>query len=231
MPSVSLEALLPEVKVVRHARARNLRLRVEPTGIRLTVPPFCTKIQIQQFLKQSEQWLVDTWSKQQQQLNRGNDFPEALYLFFHSQPFHIIQQQQRYIFKFDWEQHQLFIRNQQPEAALQAAVLAYAKQFLPEYLNQVSREIGLPYQACAVRKPKTRWGSCSSKHDIMLNAALVLMPESNVRAVCVHELAHTKHFDHSAAFWSEVAKHDHNYLEHRRQLKQIQLPHWYHKKI
>lgn len=231
MQSVSLEALLPQVKVVRHARARNLRLRVEPTGIRLTVPPFCTKTQIHQFLKQSELWLIDTWSKQQQQLNQTNTLPQELYLFRHSQPFHVIQQQQRYIFRFDWDQQILFIRNQQAEQALQSAVFSYAKQFLPEYLNQVSQEIGLPYKACAIRKPKTRWGSCSSKHDIMLNAALVLMPESNVRAVCVHELAHTKHFDHSAAFWNEVAKHDHNYLEHRRQLKQIQLPHWYYKKI
>ncbi|MCH7335155.1 SprT family zinc-dependent metalloprotease [Acinetobacter sp. NIPH 2699] len=231
MATVSLETLLPEIKMVRHARARNLRLRVEPTGIRLTVPAFCSKRQIQQFLNQSEQWLIDTWSKQQQQLNQTTTFPDELRLFRHSQPFKIIQQQQRHIFKFDWEQQLLLIRNEQPEGALQAAVLAYAKQFLPEYLAQVSQDVGLPFQQCSIRKPKTRWGSCSSKHDIMLNAALVLMPEHNVRAVCVHELAHTKHFDHSAAFWNEVAKHDENYLEHRRQLKQMQLPSWYYKKI
>lgn len=64
----------------------------------------------------------------------------------------------------------------------------------------------------------------------MLNAALVLMPESIVRSVCVHELAHTKHFDHSEAFWAEVAKHDPNYIEHRKQLKQVQLPSWYYQK-
>ena len=47
MPQVSLKAQLPEIKMVRHASARNLRLRVEPTGIRLTVPLFCTKKQVQ----------------------------------------------------------------------------------------------------------------------------------------------------------------------------------------
>ena len=73
MQSVSLETQLPEIKVVRHARARNLRLRVEPTGIRLTVPIFCTKRQIQQFLQQSEQWLLETWSKQQEQFNQTQD--------------------------------------------------------------------------------------------------------------------------------------------------------------
>lgn len=227
MQSVSLETQLPEIKVVRHARARNLRLRVEPTGIRLTVPIFCTKRQIQQFLQQSEQWLLETWSKQQEQFNQTINFPEQLVLFYHLQPFQIIQQQQRHIFKFNWEQHILFIRNESPELALKAAVLAYAKQFLPEYLNLISEQTGLQYGECTVRKPKIRWGSCSSKHDIMLNAGLVLMPMHNVRSVCIHELAHTKYFDHSAAFWGEVAKYDESYIENRRQLKSIQLPAWW----
>ncbi|WP_332604807.1 M48 family metallopeptidase [Acinetobacter sp. ESBL14] len=230
MQLVSLETLLPEIKVVRHARARNLRLRVEPTGIRLTVPLFCSKRQIQQFLHQSELWLIETWAKQQQQFNQVAVFPEQLTLFFHTQAFQIIPQQQRHIFKFDFDQHIIWIRGEQSEQALQAAVLAYAKQFLTEYLAQVSQQISLPYQQCSIRKPKTRWGSCSSKHDIMLNAALVLMPEHIVRSVCVHELVHTKHFDHSAAFWHEVEKHDAHYLEHRKQLKQTQLPNWYYKK-
>ncbi|VXA54506.1 conserved hypothetical protein [Acinetobacter proteolyticus] len=230
MSSVSLETLLPEIKVVRHARARNLRLRVEPTGIRLTVPLFCSKRQIQQFLHQSEPWLIETWAKQKQQFSQTTEFPESLILFHHLQPFKIIQQRQRYIFKFDFDQYIIWVRDEQSEQALQAAVLAYAKQFLPEYLAQVSQQISLPYQQCSIRKPKTRWGSCSSKHDIMLNAALVLMPEHIVRSVCVHELVHTKHFDHSAVFWNEVAKHDTHYLEHRKQLKQTQLPNWYYKK-
>lgn len=56
---------------------------------------------------------------------------------------------------------------------------------------------------------------------------LVLMPMHNVRSVCIHELAHTKYFDHSAAFWGEVAKYDESYIENRRQLKSIQLPAWW----
>ena len=227
MALLALKAQLPEIKIVRHASARSLRLRVEPTGIRLTVPLFCTKKQIQQFLNQSEQWLIETWDKQQKQLNLTAVFPEQIKLFYHVQPFQIIHQQQRNIFKFDWAQHILFIRNEQPEKALQAATLGYAKQFLPEYLTQISQEISLPYQSCTIRKPKTRWGSCSSRQDIMLHAALVLMTEQNVRAVCVHELVHTQHFDHSPAFWHRVSEHDPEYLHHRRQLKSIQLPAWW----
>jgi predicted metal-dependent hydrolase len=218
---------LPEIKMVRHANATKLRLRVEPTGIRLTVPLFCSQRQIQQFLNHSEQWLIETWNKQQAQFQQQIEFPEQINLFYHSQGFQIIRQKQHRTFQFDWEQHVILIRDQASEKALQAAILAYAKQYLPEYLQQVSQQIHLPYQLCSIRKPKTRWGSCSSKHDIMLNAGLALMPETLVRAVCVHELAHTRYFDHSAAFWNEVARYDVDYLENRRQLKKIQLPAWW----
>ncbi|MEP6710213.1 MAG: M48 family metallopeptidase, partial [Candidatus Saccharibacteria bacterium] len=34
-----------------------------------------------------------------------------------------------------------------------------------------------------------------------------------------HELSHTKHMDHSSAFWSSVAVLDPDYQLHRKQLK------------
>lgn len=66
---------MPEIKIVRHVRARKLRLRVEPASIRLTVPLFCSKKQIQHFLAQSEQWLTETWNKQQNVQSASIDIP------------------------------------------------------------------------------------------------------------------------------------------------------------
>jgi predicted metal-dependent hydrolase len=47
------------------------------------------------------------------------------------------------------------------------------------------------------------------------------------RYVVIHELAHTKHFDHSPAFWAEVEKYDPYFQKHRRQLKLNPLPAWW----
>lgn len=99
MRAVLSEALLPEIKIVRHARARNLRLRVEPSGIRLTVPLFASTRQIQQFLNQSEQWLIETWNNQQNKFSQSVAIPEDLKLFHHVETFKLIQQKQRQIFK------------------------------------------------------------------------------------------------------------------------------------
>lgn len=219
---------LPEIQITHHARATRLRLRVEPTQIRLTVPKFCTKRQIQDFLKQSEQWMIETWHKQQEKVGLvDRTLPVELKLFNLELSLTIIYKTQKHSFILDEENHQLFISDRQPESYLKAFVIAYAKHYLPIYLQHVSFETGLKFGECAIRQPKTRWGSCSAKHDIMLNSGLVLFPLEITRYVAVHELAHTKHFDHSANFWAEVEKHDINYKNHRKTLKTTPMPWWW----
>lgn len=73
---------LPEIKIVRHARAKCLRLRVQPTQIRLTAPVLCSKRQIQNFIEQSEVWLLKTWQQQQQKIaTQDQSLPTELKLF------------------------------------------------------------------------------------------------------------------------------------------------------
>ena len=219
---------LPEIQITPHAKATRLRLRVEPHQIRLTVPKYCTQRQIQDFLQQSEQWMIETWHKQQAQQGLvRRELPNQLSLFNLAKPLNIHYQTQKHSFILDLKQHCLWVSDRQPAAYLKAFVIAYAKQMLPIYLQTVSHEIALPFKQCVIRQPKTRWGSCSTQQNIMLNSALVLFPEQIVRYVAVHELAHTRHFDHSPAFWVEVQRHDAHYLQHRKQLKTTSLPWWW----
>ena len=219
---------LPEIQITHHARATRLRLRVEPTQIRLTVPKSCSKRQIQDFLNQSEQWMVETWQKQQASLVQiDRTLPIELRLFNRQNALTVSYKTQKNAYILDEHNHQLWISERQPESYLKSFVIAYAKQHLPVYLQQVSHETGLKFTQCAIRQPKTRWGSCSVKHDIMLNSALVLFPEAITRYVCVHELAHTQYFDHSARFWEEVAKYDEAFQQHQKTLKTTVLPYWW----
>lgn len=219
---------LPEIQITRNVRSTRLRLRVEGDQIRLTAPVFCSKKQIQNFIDQAESWLLKTW-KLQQEKNQSIDrsLPAELQLFDQAQPIQIVYQSQKQNFVFDAKLLQLSISDRHPETYLKAFAISYAKEQLPVYLNKVSQETGLSFNICNVRQPKTRWGSCSAKHDIMLNSGIILFPENIVRYLCVHELAHTRHFDHSPRFWAEVAKHDPNYLAHRKILKNTVMPYWW----
>ncbi|WP_130802855.1 SprT family zinc-dependent metalloprotease [Acinetobacter ihumii] len=218
---------LPEIKIVRHVRAKHLRLRVEPNLIRLTVPVFCSKRQIQQFLDQSQTWLIETWQKQNQQQHANFSASDNIRFFNQTAPYPVIFRQQQKNFVIDHALGCIFIREDKDTLVLKDLIYEYAKQHLPVFLNEISQQIGLPFLDCTVRRPKTRWGSCSAQHNIMLHAGLVLMPPEIVKYVCIHELAHTRYFNHSAMFWAEVEKYDPDYVTHRRQLKSFQLPAWW----
>ena len=219
---------LPDIQITKNVRAKRLRLRVDESSIRITAPWFCSNKQIQQFIQDSEAWLIKTWQAQQSRMQQvDRTLPSELRLFNLTQPIHIQYKQQKNNYKFDLVTNELMISDRQPEQYLKAFVIDYAKQHLPVYLSQVSAQCGLCYQGCNIRQPKTRWGSCSAKHDIMLNSAVVLFAENIVHYLCVHELAHTRHFDHSAKFWAEVAKHDPDFQSNRKQLKTIPLPYWW----
>lgn len=219
---------LPEIQINHHARATRLRLRVKPTGIHLTVPKYASKHQIQAFLTESTPWLITTWQKQQAYFEQiDSALPSELYLFNQPNTLKVNAQIQNVDYRWDKSTHELWLHSNRPITALKAFVMDYAQQYLPAYLSTVSHETGLVFKSCKIRQVKTRWGSCNSQHNIMLNSALVLCTEALVRYVCIHELAHTRHFNHSPAFWTEVHRHDINYLQHRKMMKAHALPKWY----
>lgn len=94
-----------------------------------------------------------------------------------------------------------------PDAAhacrlLQRFVAQRARQELPPRVAALSRLTGLGYARVQVRGQRTLWGSCSNRGTISLNWKLLFAPPEVVRYLLLHELAHTRHFTHSRAFWS-----------------------------
>lgn len=75
---------------------------------------------------------------------------------------------------------------------------------LPERVRYYAERMGVTYGRITIRNQRTRWGSCSSAGNLNFNCLLMLTPEAVRDYVVVHELAHRRHMDHSAAFWQEV---------------------------
>ncbi len=101
---------------------------------------------------------------------------------------------------------------------LRAWLKGRARETLAPWLARVSAETGLAYRSVTVRRQRSRWGSCSAKHAISLNCALLFLEPPLVRHLMLHELAHTRHLDHSRAFWRLVARLDPDYEAAERRL-------------
>jgi predicted metal-dependent hydrolase len=81
-----------------------------------------------------------------------------------------------------------------------------AKKILVARLNELAEKHGFMYKRVFIRKQKTRWGSCSAKNNISLNAKLVLLPEKLMDFIILHELVHTRVKSHGKDFWAELLK-------------------------
>lgn len=89
-----------------------------------------------------------------------------------------------------------------------------AYSFLAQRLTCCAQQYGFTFTSFSVRFQKSRWGSCSSKKSISLNAGLLFLPLELADYIVLHELCHTKVMNHSAQFWKKMFAADP--LAHKR---------------
>ena len=94
------------------------------------------------------------------------------------------------------------------QAALKRWLLRKARAVLVPRLLMLADERGFVVEGFSVRSQRGRWGSCSRRGAISLNMKLLFLPENLSDHVLLHELCHTRHMDHSPAFWALMREHD-----------------------
>jgi predicted metal-dependent hydrolase len=103
-------------------------------------------------------------------------------------------------------------------ALLQRWLKRAAYQRLAPRLLQLAAELNYSVARVSIRCQRTRWGSCSTRGTVSLNCSLLFLTLDVVRYLFVHELAHTKHMNHSASFWRLVEKIEPDYRRLDRDL-------------
>ena len=78
----------------------------------------------------------------------------------------------------------------------------------------------IPKYSLRIRNMKTRWGVCNRANNVItLNSELIKKDITLLDYVCVHELSHFIHADHSKNFWYEVSLRYPDYKEARKRLR------------
>lgn len=104
-------------------------------------------------------------------------------------------------------------------AALKTVLAARALERIRERLAVYGPRIGGEFGRVAVRDQRSRWGSCSSKHNLNFNWKLIMAPPQVLDYVVIHELCHLHEFNHSARFWKLVSAQMPEYEAWKKWLK------------
>ena len=104
-------------------------------------------------------------------------------------------------------------------AALKTVLAARALERIRDRLAVYGPRIGGEFGRVAVRDQRSRWGSCSLKHNLNFNWKLIMAPPQVLDYVVIHELCHLHEFNHSARFWKLVSAQMPEYEAWKKWLK------------
>jgi predicted metal-dependent hydrolase len=102
---------------------------------------------------------------------------------------------------------------------IKALLTALARERLARAVAVHAGALGRVPGQLTLRDPKSRWGSCSSKGDLMFSWRLIMVPPAVLDYVAAHEVAHLVEMNHSDAFWRVCARLRPDYRDHRDWLK------------
>lgn len=187
------------IEIKRRAK-KNLIIR--PIGthtVSISVPPCFSVSALNRWLYENEAILRRTLAKTPPH-NTANRLPE--YIWFHGRQLALTAHQDTQILLMPSE-----IRVPEDTHDKQAALLAtflkrQAQSYLLPRLEHHARTTQLFPAAASLTSAKTFWGVCRKTTGIRLNWRLVGAPEYVADYVCIHELCHLAHADHSRAFWA-----------------------------
>lgn len=192
-----------EITLRRNARARRLSLRVSRLDGRatLTLPRRVSEREGLAFLREREAWLRDHLDQIAPELRpqiggtlpfEGEDVPIAAAAVRSPR----------------LEAGQLLVPEDPDRlgARLVAFLKVQARDRLAEAVRRHATALGRPHGRLTLRDTRSRWGSCSSRGDLMFSWRLIMAPPQVLDYVAAHEVAHLAHMDHSPAFWACVER-------------------------
>lgn len=94
-----------------------------------------------------------------------------------------------------------------------------ATQEVPPAMEDLQNRTGLSPAECNIKNLKATWGICSSKKKISINQNLMAYSRHAIEYVCLHEICHLKHMNHSKEFWKMVEHYMPDYKLAKKELK------------
>lgn len=110
----------------------------------------------------------------------------------------------------------LYPKSMKPETALNRVRKQLAIEIILPIMHQVIEITQLHPSKIELKALKRSWGRCDSNRNIRLSVKMIECDPKFIEYVCVHELMHLKHMNHSKEFYQAIERILPDYKKRRR---------------
>jgi predicted metal-dependent hydrolase len=231
-PSVEQRAALLDGKHItftlkRSSKRRSIGLHIDDRGLIVSVPMRSSEKWLHSVLQDKARWVVEKledWQTRQPTAIRWQDGEKIDYLGD-------LLMLRVALSLFATPAHRrgaelwVFVVNGSGAAHIEQAVSLWyrheAERLFAERVAYYSPLLNAAPREIKLSSAKTQWGCCTVHGTVHLNVQLVKLPLRLVDYVVVHELAHLRELNHSAAFWQVVEIACPDYTTLRSELKAV----------
>jgi predicted metal-dependent hydrolase len=199
-----------DIKVIRRP-VKHVRLRMMADGtLRVTAPE---GVKIDPYLSMHAGWIAQKRAQIDGITAGYRDWADML--IFRGEPCHLVPAERC---RYDPAHREMEYASPR---SLKNTMKQWLREDLESRINDAGHRMGVSWNRFGIRMQRSRWGSCSSKHNLSFNLRLIALPDDLIEYVVAHELAHLVQPNHSPAFWSLVEEQYPRYRVAENELKRF----------
>ena len=209
----------------RTGRRRSIGLRVDDRGLTVNVPLRASEKWLHSVLQEKAAWVVQKLESWQAKKPAPQQWADGAAVRYRGETFalRIVPSLFDAPPQLHGAQLVVHLANADSPAMIEKIVMRWyrreALQLFTECVAHYAPLMGVTPGEIKLSAARTQWGSCTVRGTVRLNWQLVKMPLELVDYVVVHELAHLREMNHSAAFWSVVETVCPDYAKRRAELR------------
>lgn len=192
-----------KLRILRNAKKNIILRKIDSGSLKISVPKYLSVKRLLNWLDSHQDVIIRVLQTPDLSEPKTEVLPEKIWFRGQLQTIKITSQNQ-----FCYENEIFYVPNLpflQQQQVLRTFLQNHAQTVLLNKLAEHANEMNLSPSQITLTNAKTFWGVCRQKTGIRLNWRLIGAPDFVVDYVCIHELCHLWHANHSKAFWQSVA--------------------------
>ena len=213
----------------RSGKRRSIGLRIDDRGLTVSVPLRASERWLSSVLQDKAHWVVEKlagWKTCKPPVVRWQDGEKIDFL---GELLELRVMQSLFTSPAHQRGDQLWVfpADHGDTARIEEAVSRWyrheAEQHFARRVAHYSPLLDAVPRSVKLSQAQTQWGSCTADGVVRLNVQLIKLPPRLIDYVVVHEMAHLRELNHSAAFWRVVESVCPDYASLRSELKAVSI--------